>query len=272
MFCPFEQGVRTAHLFFHRAAPIGEKIFGMIVPSFPMHPRQLIEENLALIERLVGRACRRVGMPPSDWSDTASMVKLELVENDYAILRRWEGRSSLATYLTVVIQRLLADQHEKTHGRRRPSMTQPPPPRMREVELPDEEVVPLAASELADTETYEGELRVVSERAGAIVREAMAAWPADDRLMIRLRFESSLSIADISRLMKVPQRPLYRRLESLLARLRDVLLAAGVDPVTANDLIGTAGRIELDFGLARKNSGAFRTTGVTGGASQQEAQ
>lgn len=236
-----------------------------------MHPRQLIEENLDLIERLVGRACRRVGVPPSDWSDMASMVKLALVENDYAILRRWEGRSSLATYLTVVVQRTLADQHEKTHGRRRASDDRPPPLR-REVELPDEEVTPLAASELADTATYEGELRVVSERAGVIVREAMAAWPAEDRMLIRLRFESSLTIADISRLMNVPQRPLYRRLESLLGRLRDVLLAAGVDPATANDLIGTAGRIELDFGLARKKSGSFRTNAVTGGASQEEAR
>src|SRR5436853_6889058 len=82
--------------------------------SFPTHfqmdPRQLIEQNVELIDRLVHRACRRVGVPTDDIGDAASMVKLALVENDYDILRRYEGRSSLATYLTIVIQRLLADQ------------------------------------------------------------------------------------------------------------------------------------------------------------------
>src|SRR5688500_7510790 len=86
-----------------------------------MQPHQVLEENVELIERLVGRACRRAGIGARDVADMAAMVKLALVEDDYAILRRYEGRSSLATYLTIVIERLLADQRERTHGRWRPS-------------------------------------------------------------------------------------------------------------------------------------------------------
>jgi DNA-directed RNA polymerase specialized sigma24 family protein len=246
----------------------------------------------------------------------ASMVKLALVENDYAILRRYEGRSSLATYLTIVIQRLLADQHERTHGRWRPSpeaerlgegavliedvvgrqrrsideatilvrsvdpaMTRDQvaalaerlplrAPRPREVELPAEDVTPLAAKERADTNTLDGELRDLSRRAGALLRETMDAWPADDRLLVRLRFESSLSIADIARLMHVPQRPLYRRIESLLARLRAVLIEGGIDPATADELVGASQRIEMDYGLAWKNGGPRRTNESTGSGSQ----
>ena len=37
-------------------------------------------------------------------------------------------------------------------------------------------------------------------------------------MLIRFRFGSSMSIADISRILRLPQRPLYRRLEALLAR------------------------------------------------------
>ena len=283
-----------------------------------MHPREVIEDNVQLIDRLVGRACRRVGITDAEVADMASMVKLALVENDYAILRRFEGRSSLATYLTIVIQRILADHRERTHGRWRPSaeaerlgdravliedvigrqhrsiedatavvrsldasMTREDvvaianrlparAPRPREVELPAEDAVPLAAAERADTPVLDGELRVLSRRAGTVLRDTMDAWPAEDRLLVRLRFESSLSVADIARLLGVPQRPLYRRLESLLATLRAALLAGGIDPGTANDLVGAAERIDLDLGLAWKNDDGLRTIHSAGGDRSEE--
>jgi DNA-directed RNA polymerase specialized sigma24 family protein len=46
----------------------------------------------------------------ADAEDFGSSVKLHLLENDCAILRKWEGRSSFATYITIVIRRLLVDQ------------------------------------------------------------------------------------------------------------------------------------------------------------------
>jgi len=281
-----------------------------------MNPKQLLAQNIALIDRVTQRVCRRCGIPTSEVDDVASTVKLALVENDYAILRRFEGRSSLATYLAVVIQRLLADQRERTHGRWRPSpeaqrlgqravlvedligrqrrsieeaipmiravdpaitageiaaiAAQLPQraPRPREVELPSD--IPVAAAERADTAVLDGELRNLSQRAGALLRETMAAWPPDDRLLMRLRFESSLSIADISRLLGVPQRPLYRRIEALLRRLREVLTAAGIDPAAADDLLDASHRIEIDFALPWKTDGAHRTTDGGGRESREE--
>lgn len=283
-----------------------------------MNPRQLLEENLQLIDRIAGRACRRVGVPASEVADVASTVKLALVENDYAILRRWEGRASLATYLAIVVQRLLADQRERTHGRwrasaeaqrlgeravlvedvigrQRRSIDEAMPllraadasitrdevvaiaerlpqrtPRLREVELPPEDVVPLAAHDRTDTVVYDGELRDLSRRVGALLRETLDGWPADDRLLMRLRFQSSLTVADIARMMDVPQRPLYRRIESLLARLRQVLLAAGIDPSTADDLLGASRRLDLDFGLQWENGEMHRTKQETGSADLEE--
>jgi RNA polymerase sigma factor (sigma-70 family) len=286
-------------------------------PAIPMDPRTLIEQNVELIERVVQRACRRVGIPAGDVDDAASMVKLALVDNDYEILRRYEGRASLATYLAIVVQRMLADQRERTHGRWRPSpeakrlgdravviedivgrqkrsIDEALPhvrvidasitreevvaiadrrpqrrPRPREVELPAEEAVPLAAGDRSDAAALDSDLHDASRLAGTMVRETIAGWPAEDRLLVRLRFESALSIADISRLMNVPQRPLYRRLEALLAQLRERLLAAGIDPSTAGDLAGASGRIEMDFGFTWKNGDMHRTTDRTDGESRE---
>lgn len=272
-----------------------------------MQPRALLEQNLELIDRVVARACARVGIPAGDVADVASGVKLALVENDYAILRRFEGRSSLATYLTIVVQRWLAGEHERTHGRWRaspeaqrlgdramrveelvrrrgrpvdealsilraadPSLTREDvvaiadrlpqrTPRPREVPLPAEEIEPIPAPDRADRQTLDRELGELSLRAGALLRDAMAGWPADDRLLVRLRFESSLTIADISRLMAVPQRPLYRRLEALLGRLRTALVSAGIDPATAHEILDASARIGGEFGLEWKNDGTGRT-------------
>lgn len=86
-----------------------------------MDTRELFRANLALIERLVRFVCQRARVVGADVDDFDSAVKLALLENDYAVLRAWEGRSSLATYLTVVIQRLLSDERTRTLGRWRPS-------------------------------------------------------------------------------------------------------------------------------------------------------
>src|SRR5688572_16665745 len=86
-----------------------------------MDCQELLRSNLALVERLVRFVCQRGQVVGADVDDFASTVKLALIENDYAVLRAWEERSSLATYLTVIIQRLLADERIRDLGRWRPS-------------------------------------------------------------------------------------------------------------------------------------------------------
>ena len=53
--------------------------------------------------------------------DFASFVKLRLIEDDYAILRKFQSRSSLHTYLIAVIGRMSFDFCVERWGRWRPS-------------------------------------------------------------------------------------------------------------------------------------------------------
>jgi RNA polymerase sigma factor (sigma-70 family) len=71
--------------------------------------RDLLTSNLAVIERAVGFAARRYRLDPNDADEFTSVVNLKLVENDYAILRAFEARSSFVTYISIVIQRLALD-------------------------------------------------------------------------------------------------------------------------------------------------------------------
>jgi RNA polymerase sigma factor (sigma-70 family) len=82
----------------------------MALCNAPMHPMQLFEANLPLVERAIARVCRDCGLTGADAEDFASSARIALMANDCAILRQYQGRSSLASYLTIVIRRLLVDQ------------------------------------------------------------------------------------------------------------------------------------------------------------------
>src|SRR5215218_3468574 len=74
-------------------------------PMDDLTPEQLFLDNLDLIERIAAHACRWSRLRPEDKEDFISWVKLKLIEDDYAVLRRYEKRenATLRTFLTVVI-------------------------------------------------------------------------------------------------------------------------------------------------------------------------
>lgn len=57
---------------------------------------------------------------------------------------------------------------------------------------------------------------------------ALRSLPAEDRLLIKLRFEDGLRVVDIARTLRQPEKPLYGRLDRVLAQLRRALEAHGV--------------------------------------------
>jgi RNA polymerase sigma factor (sigma-70 family) len=263
---------------------------------------QLFEANLGLIDRVIATICRRARLTGADAEDFASSVKIALMEDDYAILRRYGGRSSLAAYLAVVVQNFFLSQRVHVHGRWHPSreaerlgkagvlletllhrerrsldealpllrdvdsaltreqaveMAARLPPRTvrpRVVELDDE--TPIAGGEHADVRVVDAERRRLSVETSRAIRETLAALPAEDAMIIRFRYGSGMSIADISRMLQLPQRPLYRRLESLIERLRAALEAAGLDSPDVTRLIGK--EHEMDFGLQSRENDCAR--------------
>ena len=83
---------------------------------------KLFLANLPIIDAVIGQVCRRQRLTAAEADDFASEVHLHFIERNYEPLRRFEGRSSLRTFLTVVIQRLCLDYRNRTWGRWRPSI------------------------------------------------------------------------------------------------------------------------------------------------------
>jgi len=238
----------------------------------PQGLEALFVGHLGWIERVAGTVCRRHGSSREDAEDFLSWVKLRLIEDDYAVLRKFRGESSLTTYLTVVIAMLFRDYRIHHWGRWRPSAAA----RRRgglavrletlvyrdqlrleqagealrtagETDLRDRDLArllselpargparptpvgpdPLAGAPAADR----ADDLVVAEEVEAgrrAIAGVLERLPAEDRLMLRMRFWEGMSVAEIARGLGLPQKPLYRRMERALANLRGLLEEAGV--------------------------------------------
>jgi RNA polymerase sigma factor for flagellar operon FliA len=237
-----------------------------------MAARQELEalflSHLAAIERIAGAICRRHGMAGDDAADFGSWVKLKLVENDYAILGKFRGESSLTTYLTVVIAMLARDYRVQRWGRWRPSAAAKRRGRIAvwletlvyrdghrldqageilrtrgETALSNRELAtvlsalpvrsPLRPLEVgADllTTILAPDLSGGDDR--ACVDETLVAaldrLPIEDNAILRMRFWEGMSIADIARVLGIQQKPLYRRVKRALADVRRYVEGTGL--------------------------------------------
>jgi RNA polymerase sigma factor (sigma-70 family) len=78
-------------------------------------------ESLAVLAQVVTAVARRGRLSPDDAQDFGQSVYLKLVETDFAVLRQFAARSSLKTYLTTVVARLLVDWRRAAFGKWRSS-------------------------------------------------------------------------------------------------------------------------------------------------------
>lgn len=85
--------------------------------------RQLFEENWVEIQELTRRAGLRHHLRREDREDFSSFALTRIMDDDFSILRKFRGTSSLRTYLTVVVHRLLLDFRILERGKWRPSAT-----------------------------------------------------------------------------------------------------------------------------------------------------
>ena len=83
--------------------------------------RALLETNYPLIQKKLHHLSRRSGLPEHEAEEFRSWTLIRLVEDDYRILASWEGRSTLPTFLTVVLTNLMRDYRTHVWGKWRPT-------------------------------------------------------------------------------------------------------------------------------------------------------
>jgi RNA polymerase sigma factor (sigma-70 family) len=251
-------------------------------------PADLYLSQHEVIESAIRFVCRHYRLPAADADEFAGIVRVKLIENDYDILRRFQQRSSLRTFLVAVVQRTYLDYRNRVWGRWRPSVEAK---RLGVVAVELERLlvrdgftfdqaveylttnrrVQATAEELdairqrlpvrmprqfVGEEVLENvpgdDGRTVDHALDRLAREpivrsvqhalerAIDELDETDRLLVKLRFYDGITVADIARMLRVDQKPLYRRLTRTLGVLRASLRKAGVEHEAA-DILRDAG-------------------------------
>ncbi len=84
-------------------------------------PGKTFEENLELIYDVIQFVCRKSQLYGEDAEDFQSETLVKLMAEDYLVLRKFQGKSSLKTYLNTVIHRIFQDYRNKRWGKWRNS-------------------------------------------------------------------------------------------------------------------------------------------------------
>jgi RNA polymerase sigma factor (sigma-70 family) len=264
------------------------------VPRDPEHYQAMFVSNLEVIESVIRYVCLRQKLSGSEAEEFDSEVKVRLVKGDYEVFRKFQHRSSLHTYLTIVIQRIYLDYRNHLWGKWRPSAEAQRlgpvavrletlmardgfsfdqaceylrtnehiaaldsdldaivvrlPIRTRRAMVGEQELEAVAdTTSRVDDRLISNERRADARRVLDTLKSAMRSLSDQDRVILRLRFQDGLAVADIARALHLDQKPLYRRFDALLQQLRAALEAGGIDPVEACELVN---RKDVDISLA----------------------
>ncbi|HEY2905729.1 MAG TPA: sigma-70 family RNA polymerase sigma factor [Vicinamibacterales bacterium] len=240
-----------------------------------MKNETLFLSSLSVIDQATEYVCRRHHLAAPEADDFRSEVRLHFIQNDYAALQRFEGRSSLRTYLSVVIQRLFLDHRNRSWGKWRPSveakrlgptavlverlvtrdawtfdqvvemlhvnhgvalddvlrvfgarLSQRPPGRQFVSESEADRVE--SATAPPDVNVLRAEQDFIAKRVRTALARARTALAPEQRLVLKMRFDDGLPVADIARALHLNQKRLYRTIEGLLADLCRTLEADGI--------------------------------------------
>jgi len=86
-----------------------------------MDAEEVFRQHLPLIGQIAESICRRNGVSHHDAEDFASDIRLKLCDDGYAVIRKFQGKSSFTTYLTVVINKAFLDHRRRIWGKWTPS-------------------------------------------------------------------------------------------------------------------------------------------------------
>jgi RNA polymerase sigma factor (sigma-70 family) len=238
-------------------------------------PASVLVAQRHWIEKVAAITCRRNSVWGEDAEDFASGVVLKIMEDDYAVLRKFRGESDVRTYLATVVTFRFHEYARERWGRWRHSakaerlghpakdleaLVHRDGYSLREAievlrtsgrttadaselmrlfgELPPREARPqTAGGEPLDAlpARSRADDRVLAEeqeaRCGHVMRvlaRALDRLGPEDRILVRGRFGEGRSVADIARVLRKEQAPLYKRSDRLRRELRRDMEAAGV--------------------------------------------
>jgi RNA polymerase sigma factor for flagellar operon FliA len=248
-----------------------------------MTPEQLFLDHLSYIEKVATQTCRRCHLRKEEEEDFLGEVRLKIMADDYAALRKFQGKSTLKSYLAAVIKNQIRDFQNRLWGKWRHSelakrlgdvatllekllrdgytfdeavqilrtnhkieiswqelneiAAKLPPRTPRHWEA--EEVLKFLPSigDRPDTGIIEREKRALRVRALEALQKALKSVPAEDQVIIKMQQWNRFTVAQISRVLNLDQKPLYKRIQKTLKHLKSEMERQGIRKEDIDDLL-----------------------------------
>jgi DNA-directed RNA polymerase specialized sigma24 family protein len=102
----------------------------------------------------------------------------------------------------------------------------------------EEELLRIPIDGRVESRIVDAEHARTEERLRELLAPLLRSLPAEDRLLLKLHYRDGLSMAEISRLQRLPQRKLYAARDRCLRKLRRHLEEGGVNPDQVKELPG----------------------------------
>jgi RNA polymerase sigma-70 factor (ECF subfamily) len=165
-----------------------------------------VDRFLGLIYHVIQHTSylRSASLRPEDAEDVAADVLLQIIANDYAVLRQFRGESSLASYLTVVARRACTHELIKRSAQH-------------EVQ---------AADGAADHQKHHGHQAEIGIESLEEVQKLLRKLPSRERDVVRLSYLEGRSYEEISTELNIPVNSIGPILSRARNRLRKDVIAA----------------------------------------------
>jgi RNA polymerase sigma-70 factor (ECF subfamily) len=190
--------------------PVDRELLKRCLQKEPGAWNDFVDRFLGLIYHVIHHTAHLRSMPlrPEDTEDLAAEILLQIVSSDYAVLRHFRAKSSLATYLTVIARRICVQELARRAAARE---VQPPHDgALRAVEAEPEEP-PQAGVGL---ETLEEVARLLRQ------------LPARERQVVRLYYLEGRTYEEIATELNMP----INSIGPILSRARKKLRQGVINP------------------------------------------
>lgn len=172
-----------------------------------------VDAYLGLIYRIIHHTAHLRGatLQPEDVEDLASDVLLQVVANNYATLRQFKGRSSLATYLTVICRRNCVHLLARRFG-----------------------TAAIFKSAPIESQVLEETVSDAEHNSDALehVHDLLTQLPKGVREVVRLHYLVGLTYEEISSQLGIPVNSIGPLLTRARQKLRVKLLSDSKPPIT----------------------------------------
>jgi RNA polymerase sigma factor (sigma-70 family) len=189
-------------------------------------------EFVGQYSRLIIRAARSVTPDHDSTMDAYGFALEELRKDDYRRLRSFEaeGAGHFTTWLVIVVRRLCLDHQRKRYGRVRNPTKNPSEELKTRRRLVDLLAGEIDLASIPDPGSDSPEVGLRRKELKAALETALQELSSADQLLLRRRFEDSMSVKELTDLMRLPTVfHVYRRLNTLCRDLRTRLEAVGID-------------------------------------------